>query len=155
MASLSKNREKYLLEKHFRTKNKKDIPSYLSQFGCRDGDTTDEDLAFITQYVTHIDRLILGGSFVTEHGLEYLKKINTVAYLDLRSVPLHDHNLDCILHFKNLKYLYIKFTPVTASGISTMLEAFPELETLIAEISPNDSDLVERWEKQYPTVNFS
>lgn len=154
MIKLSKSREKYLLEKYFNTKNKKNIPAYLSQFGCRDGDTTNEDLFFITQYVTEIDHLALGGTFVTEHGLQYLKKLNNVKYLDLRSMRLNDDNLDCILHFKNLEYLYIKFTDVMVNGISKMLQSFSKLQTLIAEIPENESTIIKLWQQQYPKVEL-
>ncbi|MCE3074356.1 hypothetical protein [Chryseobacterium gwangjuense] len=154
MIKLSKNREKYLLEKYFSTKNNKNIPAYLSQFGCRDSDLTDNELFFITQYVTHIDRLAIGGSFVTEEGLQYLKKLKNVEYLDLRSMPLNDDNLDCILHLENLEYLYIKFTDVTVNGILKILQAFPKLQTLIAGIPENDNHLIEVWQKQYPEIEL-
>ena len=98
MMKISKSREKYLLEKYFGTKNKKNIPLHLSQFGCRDSDVADEDVFFITQYVTSIGHLVIGGTFVTAAGLECLKKLKEVEYLDLRSMPLRDDNLDCILH---------------------------------------------------------
>lgn len=155
MIKLSKSREKHLLEKYFSTKNKKNIPAYISQFGCRDSDLTDEDLFFITQYVTHIDRLAIGGSFVTENGLQYLKKLKHAEYLDLRSMPLNDNNLDCILHLDNLEYLYVKFTGVTAKGLSEILQSFPKLQTLIAEIPQSDSDIVELWQKQYPDIELA
>ncbi|WBV60832.1 hypothetical protein PFY12_01625 [Chryseobacterium camelliae] len=154
MIKLSKNREKYLLEKYFNTKNNKNIPVYLSQFGCRDSDLTDEDLYFITQYVTHIDRLAIGGSFVTEEGLQCLEKLKNVEYLDLRSMPLNDDNLDCILHLENLEYLYIKFTDVTVNGISKILQSFPKLQTLLAGIPQNESHLIEIWQKQYPEIEL-
>jgi len=154
MRKLSKNRENYLLEKYFGTKNKKNIPAHLGQFGSRDGETTDEELFFITQYVTSFDRLILGGSNITESGLEYLKQIKTVEHLDLRSLPLNDTNLDCILHFNTLKYHYIKFTNVSANGISILLESLPELQTLVAEITENESHFMERWKKEYPTIEL-
>lgn len=155
MAKRSKTREKYFLEKYFGTKNKKDIPTHINQFGCRDCDITDEEFCFITQHVTSIDRLILGGTLVTESGLEYLKKIKTVEHLDLRSLPLNDTNLDCILHLQTLKYLYIKFTDVTANGISTILKSLPELHTLVAEVSQNENSFMESWGKQYPTIELS
>lgn len=151
---ISKSREKYLLEKYFNSKNKKNIPVYLSQFGCRDCDTTDEDLYFVTQYVTSIDHLVLGGSFITESGLHYLKKLTSTEYLDLRSMPLNDGNLDCILHLESLEYLYIKFTGVTANGISIILKSFPNLKTLIAEIRQEESRFIELWQKQYPSVEL-
>lgn len=154
MIKLSKNREKYLLEKYFNTKSKKNVPAHLSQFGCRDGDTTDEDLFFITQYVTEIVRFAIGGSFVTESGLQYLKKLKKVEYLDLRSIPLNDDNLDCILHLENLEYLYIKFTNVTVNGISRILQAFPKLQTLIAEIPQNERHFIESWQKQYTEIEL-
>jgi hypothetical protein len=154
MIKLSKSREKYLLEKYFKTKNKKNIPVSISQFGCRDCDTTDEELFFITQYVTEIHHLALGGTFVTENGLQYLKKLKNVEYLDLRSMGLTDDNLDCILHFENLEYLYIKFTDVTVNGISKILQAFPKLQTLIAQIPQNESYTIELWEKQYPEIEL-
>lgn len=151
---LSKSREKYLLQTYFNTKNNRNIPKHLSQFGCRDCDTTDEDLFFITKYVTSIDRISLGGSFVTKDGLEYLKKLENASYLDLRSVPLNDDNLDCILHLENLEYLYIKFTNVSAKGISTILKSFPKLETLIATINSQESDWIEIWQKEYPDLEL-
>ncbi|VBB45008.1 hypothetical protein TRIP_D300026 [uncultured Paludibacter sp.] len=147
---LSKNREKYLLEKYFQTKNTKNIPSHITQFGCRDCDTTDEDLFFITQYVTEIDRLSLGGSLVTKDGLEYLKKLTKVNYLDLAEVPLSDENLDCILHLQEVDYLYIKHTKVTSKGISQILQSFPKLETLLADIENDEESLIEFWKNKYP-----
>lgn len=154
MIKLSKNREKYLLEQYFKTKNKKHIPASISQFGCRDSDITDEDLFFITQYVTRIDRLAIGGSFVTEEGLQYLKKLQYVEYMDLKSMPLNDDNLDCILHLKDLEYLYIKFTDVSPKGISKILESLPNLKTLISQIPENESHYIEIWQKQYPEIEL-
>lgn len=154
MRKLSKNRENYLLEKYFGTKNKKSTPVHLDQFGSRDGETTDEELFFITQYIITINRLILGGSNITESGLEYLKQIKSVEHLDLRSLPLNDTNLDCILHFNTLKYLYIKFTNISANGISVLLESLPELQSLVSEITENESHFLECWEKEYPTIEL-
>lgn len=111
---LSRSREKYLLQTYFNTKNIKNIPAHISQFGVPDGDTSDETLFFITKYVTSIDRLVLRGSSVTEEGLQLLKKLKQVYYLDLGSMALHDDNLDCILHLHQLAYLYIKHTHVSA-----------------------------------------
>ena len=106
---LSKSREKYLLEKYFQTKNNKNVPTYLNQFGCKDGDTSDEDLYFITQYATEIDNLVLRNSFVTEYGLEFLRKLKSVKCLDLRGLNLNDENLQCILHFtKNCRNSILK-----------------------------------------------
>lgn len=152
---ISKSREKYLLEKFFQTKNKKDIPTYLSQFGCRDCETTDEDLYFVTRYVTRIDRLSLGGSLVTKAGLKYIKELKEVEYLDLRSMALDDENLDNILHLYNLEYLYVKFTHISTNGISRILESFPDLQNLIAEIDQKDINLIEQWELQYPNVELN
>lgn len=154
MIKLSKSREKYLLETYFNTRNPKDVPNHLSQFGCRDGETTDEDLFFITQYVTSIDRLALGGNLVTEQGLQYLKRLQSVSYLDLKSMPLGDDNLDCILHLQNMEYLYIKFTNVTAEGISRILNSFPSLQTLVAAVNPSEQHMISVWQKQYPHLEL-
>ena len=154
MTKLSKSREKYLLEKHFKTKSAKNIPVSLTQFGCRDGETTDEDLFFVTTYVIRIDRLALGGTLVTENGLQYLKKLESVEYLDLRSMALNDNNLDCILHLRNLQYLYIKFTDVTVVGISKILDAFAGLQTLVAEIPKEAVEIIAGWQAQYPSVEL-
>ena len=105
---------------------------------------------FITQFVSDIDRLSLGGSLVSEEGLQYLKKLKKVKYLDLGGVPLNDNNLDCILHLTDVEYLYLKHTEVSSKGISRILQAFPHLETLIADIEPAESNMVETWQAQYP-----
>ena len=152
---ISKSREKYLLEIFFGTTRKKDIPEHLSQFGFRDFETSDEDLFFITQYILSIDRLILGGSLITENGLNFLKKLKNVKELDLRSLPLDDNNLDSILHFENLEYLYIKFTNITSKGISTILRSFPKLRILVAEIKESETHLIALWEKEYPEVELN
>lgn len=122
----------------------------MSQFGVPDGDTSDETLFFITKYVTSIDRLVLRGSSVTEEGLQLLKKLKQVYYLDLGSMALHDDNLDCILHLHQLAYLYIKHTDVTADGIYRLLKAFPALQTIIAHIKAEDETLVAAWTKEFP-----
>ena len=152
---ISKSREKYLLQKYFYTKNVKNIPNFLSQFGFRDSDTSDEDLFFVTKYVSNINRLSLGGSLITKNGLEYLKKIKIVAYLDLAEVPLDDSNLDCILHLKEVNYLYIKHTNVSVNGISKILKNFTMLENLVAEINTQDKDVLEFWIKEYPNCEFN
>ena len=139
-----------MLEKYFQTKSAKNIPPHLSQFGCRDCDTTDEDLFFITQFVSEIDRLSLGGSLVSEDGLQYLKKLRQVKYLDLSSVPLNDNNLDCILHLTDVEYLYLKHTEISSKGIARVLQAFPNLETLIADIETSEVNMIEIWQAQYP-----
>jgi len=154
MAKLSKSREKYLADKLFGAKNTKNIPPQLSEFGCRDCEISDEDLFFISQYVTDIGKLILGSTDVTETGLQYLKKIKTVEYLDLRSLPLNEDNSDCILHLKSLKYLYIKFTGITVNGISAILKSLPELQTLVATIPQHEEHFIELWQRQYPTVEL-
>lgn len=151
---LSKNREKYLLEKYFNTKKNKNLPTHISQLGCRDCDTSDEDLFFITQYVSKIDRLSIGGSFVTKEGLEYLKKLIRVEYLDLKGVPINDDNLDCILHLKDVNYLYIKHTDISIKGIYTLLRVFSNLETLIADIDYQDEELLKLWRKEFPNCDF-
>ena len=151
---LSKGKEKYLLEKYFKTKNNKNIPTHLSQFGHRSSDTTDEDLFFITQYVSEIDRLSIGESYVTIYGLEYLKRIKRVEYLDLRGMPLNDNNLDCILHFVDLEYLDIKSSNVTSIGISKILETFSKLETIRIDIPIRDKYYLESWEKKYPNCDL-
>jgi hypothetical protein len=151
---LSKSQEKYLLQTYFNTKNNKNIPAHLSQFGVPDGDTTDETLFFITKYVKAIDRLVLRGSFVTEDGLQLLKKLEQVYDLDLGSMALHDGNLDCILHFSKLEYLYIKHTNVTANGIYRLLKAFPALQTIIANITSEEKALTEPWAKEFPNCEL-
>jgi len=152
---LSKSQEKYLLQTYFNTKNNKNIPTHISQFGVPDGDTSDETLFFITKYVKTIDRLVLRGSYVTEDGLQLLKKIEQVYYLDLGSMSLHDGNLDCILHFSKLEYLYIKHTNVTANGIYRLLKTFPSLQTLIANISSEERALTEHWDKEFPDCELA
>lgn len=147
---LSKSQEKYLLQTYFNTKNNKNIPTHISQFGVPDGDTADETLFFITKYVKTIDRLVLRGSYVTENGLQLLKKLEQVYYLDLGSMALHDGNLDCILHLHQLEYLYIKHTNVTAHGIYRLLKAFPALQTIIANIKTEDESVAAAWAKEFP-----
>lgn len=151
---LSKSREKYLLEKYFQTKNTKNIPIYLSQFGCRDGDTSDEDLYFITQYVTEIDNLVLRNSFVTEYGLEFLKKLKSVKYLDVRGRNLNDDNLDCILHFANLEDLDIKSCNVSSNGIQQILESFPKLNTIRVDIPIADERFLNSWKEKYKNCDL-
>lgn len=151
---LSKSRERYLLEKYFYTKNTKNLPSRLSQFGCRDDNTSDEDLFFITQYVTEIDRLAIGGSLVTKNGLEYLKKLSRVEYLDLKSMRLNDDNLDCILHLKDVSYLYVKHTDVSMDGIYKLLCTFTKLDTLVSDIYREDEALLKRWKNEFPNCKF-
>lgn len=146
---LSKSREKYLLQKYFNTKSDKNIPTHLSQFGMRSGDTNDEDLYFVTLYVTEIDRLSIGDSFVTIHGLQYLKKLKKVIYLDLRGVALTDDSLDCILHFAELEFLDIKNSEVTAAGILKILVSFPKLETLRIDIPIEEEAHLNSWKKKF------
>lgn len=151
---LSKSQEKYLLQTYFNTKSNKNIPAHISQFGVPDGDTTDETLYFITKYVKAIDRLVLRGSYVTEDGLQLLKKLEQVYYLDLGSMALHDGNLDCILHLHQLDYLYIKHTDVSVHGIYRLLKAFPALQTIIANITSEEKALTEPWEKEFPNCEL-
>ena len=151
---LSKSREKYLLQKHFNTKSEKNIPNFLSQFGCRDSDTSDEDLFFITQYVTAVEMVVLGGSLLTETGLRYLKNLQEVKHLDLRSLPLNKSNLQSILHFKNLEYLDVKNTQISAQEITVILENFKFLKTFRIDVpSENEADF-ELWKKQYPNCEL-
>ncbi|MBN7800127.1 hypothetical protein J0A67_04600 [Algoriphagus aestuariicola] len=139
---------------YFHTDNKKKIPTYLKQFGCRDSEVTDEDVFFVTQYVSKIDRFAIGGTLVSEEGLECLKKLSAVEYLDLRGVPLTDGNLDCILHLENLEYLDIISTGVSADGISIILESFPKLDTLLARVGSQEFGLIEKWQAQYPSADL-
>jgi len=151
---LSKSQEKYLLQTYFSTKSNKNIPAHISQFGVPDGDTTDETLYFITKYVTAINRLVLRGSYVTEDGLQLLKKLEQVYYLDLGSMALHDGNLDCILHLHQLEYLYIKHTDITVKGIYRLLHTFTGLQTLVANIKPEDELIVAPWYKEFPNCEL-
>lgn len=152
---LSKSQEKYLLQTYFNTKNNKKIPAHISQFGVPDGDTTDETLFFITKYVKAIDRLVLRGSYVTEEGLQLLKKLEQVYYLDLGSMALHDGNLDCILHLHQLEYLYIKHTNITVKGIYRLLHTFTGLQTLVANIKPEDELIVAPWHEEFPNCELT
>ena len=138
---LSKARQKHLLENYFGTKNAKNIPEKLYVFGCRDCNTSDEELFFVTQYVTEIENLILGGTLVTKLGLEYLKKLKKVNYLDLKEMPVDDENLDCILHLKDMEYLYIKHTEISNKGIAKILKSFPNLKTIVADIPDADLEI--------------
>ncbi|WP_445711358.1 hypothetical protein [Flavobacterium sp.] len=146
---LSKTREKYLLQKYFNTKSDKNIPDHLSQFGMRSGDTTDEDLCFITQHVSAIDRLALGDSFVTIHGLDYLKKLKKVLFLDLRGIPLTDEKLDCLLHLAELEYLDIKNSQVSLQGVLKILISFSKLETLRIDIPIEEEAHLNSWKKKF------
>lgn len=147
----SKARKKYLLENYFGTKNDKNIPKNLYVFGCRDCNTSDEELFFVSQYVTEIENLILGGTLISKQGLQYLKKIQKVTYLDLKEIPINDQDLDCILHLKNVEYLYIKHTGITINGIIEILKSFSSLKTIVADIPSAD---LETLQKQYPNCEF-
>lgn len=152
---LSKSQEKHLLQTYFNTKSNKNIPAHISQFGVPDGDTTDETLYFITKYVKAIDRLVLRGSYVTEDGLQLLKKLQQVYYLDLGSMALHDGNLDCILHLTMVEYLYIKHTDITVKGIYRLLQTFTGLQTLVANIKAEDEVIVAPWYKEFPNCELT
>lgn len=151
---LSKSQEKHLLQTYFNTKNNKNIPSHIAQFGAPDSDTSDETLFFITKYVDSIDWLVLRGSFVTADGLELLKKLKQVYFLDLGSMPLNDANLDCILHFTMLKDLHIRHTAVSADGAEMLLKTFPHLKSFGVHITDADIPRGEQWEKTYPNCEF-
>lgn len=139
-----------MLQTYFHTRSNKNIPSHLPQFGAPDGDTTDEELFFITKYVTAIDKVFLRNSFVTEEGLQLLKKLQKVNYLDLRGMPLHDGNLDCILHFESLEYLDVQYTRLSPQGIGQVLNTFRGLRTLLAQVGPEDASLPGVWEAAFP-----
>lgn len=151
---LSKSQEKHLLQTYFKTKNNKNIPRHISHFGAPDSDTSDETLFFITKYVDSIDWLMLRGSFVTATGLELLKKLKQVYFLDLGSMPLNDDNLDCILHLNMLTDLYIRHTEVSVNGAEMLLKTFPHLKNFGIHITEADMNRGEEWEKLYPNCEF-
>ncbi|MFZ6025154.1 MAG: hypothetical protein ACOYVG_11960 [Bacteroidota bacterium] len=136
---LSKSQEKHLLQTCFNTKSNKNIRDHISQFGVPDGDTTDETLYFITKYIKAINRLVLRNSFVTEVGLQYLKKNEQVFYL----------------HLNMVEYLYIKHTDITVKGIYRLLKNLPALQTLIANIKKEDAALTDQWVKDFPHCELS
>lgn len=152
---LSKSQEKHLLQTYFNTKNNKNIPTHIAQFGAPDSDTSDETLFFITKYVDSIDRLDLRGSFVTADGLQLLKKLKHVLFLDLGSLPLNDDNLDCILHLTMLQHLHIRHTEVSADGAELLLRSFQHLEDFGVHLNENDMLRGETWEKTYPNCEFT
>lgn len=53
-------------------------------------DLSDEDLGFTARYVRPKDRLIPGGSDISETGLEVLKAFQAVKYPDLRGPSVND-----------------------------------------------------------------
>lgn len=151
---LSKSQEKHLLQIYFNTKNSKNIPTHISQFGAPDADTDDATLFFITKYVNSIDRLVLRGSFVTADGLQLLKKLEQVYFLDLGSMALNDDNLDCILHLTMLEHLHIRHTEVSVNAAEMLLQNFPHLESFGVHLNDADMPRGEAWEKTYPNCEF-
>lgn len=62
-----------------------------------------------------------------------------------------DENLDCILHLKDMEYLYIKHTEISNKGIAKILKSFPNLKTIVADIPDADLEILI---KQYPNCEF-
>lgn len=151
---LSKNQERHLLQTYFNTKNSKNVPTHISQFGVPDGETDDATLFFITKYVDSIDRLVLRGSLVTADGLQLLKKLNRVFFLDLGELPLADTNINCILHLTMLEHLHIRHTEVSVNAAEMLLKNFPHLESFGVHLNEADMPRGEAWEKTYPNCEF-
>lgn len=138
------------MQAYFSTTNVRNVPDHLQQFVASGSNDADEQLFFITNYVKSISKLILRDSGITREGLEFLKKLESVVYLDLGGAPLSDSNLDCITHFVDLEFLYLKNTGVSVEGLYRLLCTFPKLTTLIANIGEGDGKVEERWRGEFP-----
>lgn len=150
----SKARKKYLLRKYFQGNRENNIPEVLDQLGCRDGDTTDEDLIFILQYVKEIKKLFLGGNRISREGIKALRDLQRVNYLDLGECPIDADNLDYILHLQGVEYLYVKHTGIYAHEMKRILTKFENLTNLVGEIRENELDLLDSIKIDHPNCVF-
>lgn len=152
---ISKSQEKHLLQSYFKTKNAKNVPTYMEQFGFPDSEIDDDTFEFITRYVTSIDRIVLRGSLITANGLQLLKKIKQVYFLDLGELALTDDNIDCILHLTMLTDLHIRHTEVSPNAVEMLLKTLPHLESFGVHLNEADMARGEAWEKAYPNCEFT
>ncbi|MEZ6105745.1 MAG: hypothetical protein R3B96_06400 [Pirellulaceae bacterium] len=66
-------------------------------------------------------------------GLEQLKSLPELEYLNLYGTPVTDGGLAHLAEIKTLKKLYLWQSQVTAEGVARLREALPECEIIAGE----------------------
>lgn len=125
-----KKKEKKFWELRFNISNPNSAPESIVQFGYPDSDIKDADIDFLTRKVKRIDVLVLRESEVTDVGISYLSRLDSLRELDIKNCTVDDSSLQHILNLTSLEYLHIKFTGISKEGIAR-LAAMKSLNKLV------------------------
>ena len=88
-------------------------------------DVTDEGLQHLNE-LTSLTRLHLEKTAVSDAGLEHLRGLENLTYLNLYQTAVTDAGLRHLQGLKKLKNLYLWQTEVTPAGVEKLQESLPD-----------------------------
>jgi hypothetical protein len=91
---------------------------------------TDEQIAPLKDLARLVVMVNLRGTEITDAGLEQLKGLENLEYLNLYSTPITDAGLKHLEGLKKLRHVYVWQTQVTDAGVNALKAAVPEVKII-------------------------
>jgi len=86
---------------------------------------TDSDLKYLKEMLSELHSLSLGGTQVTDAGLEHLKGMSQLQHLYLNNTHVTDAGLEHLKGLTQLQELLLSGTQVTNEGVRKLQHALP------------------------------
>ena len=91
---------------------------------------SDDDLRYLSYFHELKKLLIRDSKKVTDNGLENIRDLISIEFLDLGGTNISIKGLQKLSKLKNVKYLSLDNTNITDDDLQILAELFPQLDTL-------------------------